>query len=173
MKSFEEVMTLYHQQHRNNTNKLLHQIGIPAIIFGAFMLLNWVNLDFGTVWKISFAWLVLILGAVYYFMLGIYKLASATTVIMIIVLFFAAWVAGPYPTVFSGVLFLILFFGGWGLLFAGHGIEKNKPAFMKSIEQILVAPLFLVLSLMQVCGLEKKTSGQSSSKKSDDDGDLE
>ena len=64
MKSFQELVALYQQQHQSKTNRLMHYIGVPATIFGLFIVLNWVNLDFGTVWKISFSWLLLALAAV-------------------------------------------------------------------------------------------------------------
>jgi len=154
MKSFDDIIAQFTQHQGQGTNKLLQLISMPAIIFGTFMLLNWINLDFGTVWKISFAWLALIFAAVYYFMLSIYKLATVTTIILIIALMFASWIAGPYPSTFSGVLFLILFIGGWLILLAGKGF--NKLGFVKSLGQVLIAPLFLVQALLQVCGLEKK-----------------
>lgn len=113
MKSFQELAAIYQQEHQSKINKLMHYIGIPAIIFGLFILLNWVNLDFGTVWKISFSWLMLLAGVIYYFWLGQYKLAAITTVVMVILLLIATWVAGPYPSGFGIVLFLAFFFGGW------------------------------------------------------------
>lgn len=158
MKSFKEQMDIYNNQHTNSTNKIAHFIGIPAIIFGGFMLLNWISIDFGSVWKISFAWLVLIAGAAYYFILGNYKLAAATTVLAAILLLIAALIAGPYPSAFSGILCLALFVGGWALLLMGHGIfEKNKPAFIKSLSQMAIAPLFLTAELLSLCGLDMYT----------------
>lgn len=177
MKSFQELAAIYQQEHQSKINKLMHYIGIPAIIFGLFILLNWVNLDFGTVWKISFSWLVLLAAAIYYFWLGQYKLAGITTIVMIILLLIATWVAGPYPSGLGIVLFLIFFFGGWIFLFVGQGMEKSKPAFIRSIWQILIAPLFLIDELMGVCGLgsqfnpkvDQPKSTHTQDKKSDED----
>lgn len=153
MKSFQELVAIYQQEHQSKVNRFMHYIGIPAIIFGLFILLNWVNLDFGTVWKISFSWLLLIAGAIYYFMLGQYKLAAITTVAMIILLLIATWVAGPYPSGYGIVLFLIFFFGGWIFLFVGQGMEKSKTAFVRNVWQIAIAPLLLVDELMGTFGL--------------------
>lgn len=153
MKSFQELAAIYRQEHQSKINKLMHYIGIPAIIFGLFIVLNWVNLDFGTVWKVSFSWLILIAAAIYYFWLGSYKLAAVTTIVMIVLLLIAAWAAGPYPTGFGIMLFLIFFFGGWIFLFVGQGMEKSKARMMRNLWQILIAPLFLIDELMLVCGL--------------------
>ena len=164
MKSFQELMSTYQQEHRSKINKLMHYIGIPAIIFGIFIVLNWVNLDFGTVWKISFSWLILILAAVYYFMLGQYKIATITTIVLIILLLIASWAAGPYPTSFGIILFVIFFFGGWIFLFVGSGMEKTKAAVIKSLWQIMIAPLFLVDELMSLCGLGSEFNQQQPKK---------
>ncbi len=158
MKSFQELLSIYQQEHQSKINRLMHYIGIPAIIFGLFIYLSWVNLDFGTVWKISFSWILLILVAIYYFWLGQYKLATVTTIVLIILLLIAVWVAGPYPTGFGSVLFLIFFFGGWIFLFVGQGMEKSKRALIRSLWQIMIAPLFLIDELMAVCGLGSEFS---------------
>lgn len=163
MKSFNEEMAAYSAAHQSSGNKLFHYIGVPAVIFGTFMLLNWINIDFGTVWKVSFAWLALIFTCVYYLMLGNYKLAAITTIILLVFLGVAAWVARPYPSVFSGVLFLILFVGGWALLLMGHGMfEKNRPALMNSLCQIFVAPLFLTAEILNMTGIGKQFDANGS-----------
>ena len=37
-----------------------------------------------------------------------------------------------------------LFVGGWILQFVGHGIEGNKPSFMKDPRFLLVGPLYII-----------------------------
>ena len=153
MKSFQELVALYQQQHQSKTNRLMHYIGVPATIFGLFIVLNWVNLDFGTVWKISFSWLLLALAAVYYFILGQYKLATITTIVLVIILLIASWIAGPYPSGYGVVLFVIFFFGGLGVLFVGSGMEKTKEGMIRNLWQLMVAPLMLIDELMTLFGL--------------------
>ena len=137
------------------TNHLLDKIGTPAVVFGLFMVLNWINLDLGTVVKISFAWLLLILSAVYYFMLGNHKLAGAATAVLVVLLLVAAWIAGPYPTASKIVLFLIIFGGGIGALIMAHGLEKSKQTLLKHPLQVAKAPLTLVTELMVALGIQK------------------
>ena len=56
------------------------------------------------------------------------------------------------PIIFAGIIFLILtwwklglslFVGGWVLLFLGHRIEGNKPAFFQGPVYFLVGPLWV------------------------------
>ena len=57
------------------------------------------------------------------------------------------------PTIFAGIILLILlrwqlglalFVLGWILLFAGHRIEGNKPAFFQGPIYFLVGPLWVL-----------------------------
>ena len=59
---------------------------------------------------------------------------------------------GSVPIIFAGIIFLILtwwklgatlFVGGWVLLFLGHRIEGNKPAFFQGPVYFLVGPLWV------------------------------
>lgn len=154
MNDFRQLMDSYTHQHQQGVNQLLHKVGIPLILFSVFMILSWVNLDFGTVWKISFSWIVLITTAIYYFRLGIFKLAAATSILLLILLIIALLVAGPTPTQTTSILAAALFVTGWGLLFVGHLLEKSKPAFIQSLGQVLVAPLFLVNELVALTGYQ-------------------
>lgn len=56
------------------------------------------------------------------------------------------------PVILAGVVLLILTFwrtglalfaGGWILLFAGHRIEGNHPAFFQGVIYLLVGPLWI------------------------------
>ena len=154
MKDFNAQLLVYKQHHTNPMNRLMHYIGIPAIIFSTLMLLNWISLDIARTWIIPFSWFLVIAGLVYYYLLNI-RLALLMTVIMIPLTMLAIWIARPTPTLFSSILFFILFLGGWILQFVGHYFEKTKPAFLDSIIQLLIAPLFLLLELLRALKLTK------------------
>jgi uncharacterized membrane protein YGL010W len=56
------------------------------------------------------------------------------------------------PMIFAGIFLLILmkwvwgagfFVGGWVLLFLGHRIEGNKPAFFQGVIYLLVGPIWV------------------------------
>lgn len=153
MHSLSEVLTVYKQQHKNHLNRIFHYIGIPAVVFSLLMLLNWISIDIARVWVIPFSWFLLIGALVYYYMLNV-RLALLTTVIGIIITWLAILVAGPTPGLFHGIIFLILFVGGWAFLFAGHFIEKNKPAFLQAVHQLLIGPLYVLLELLAVLKLK-------------------
>jgi uncharacterized membrane protein YGL010W len=88
MKAFSEYMAQYDHEHENFWNKLLHGIGIPAIIAG------------------------------------------------IVLACFTLWRTG-----------VALFVGGWALLFLGHRVEGNKPAFFQGVIYFLVGPVWIAKEL--------------------------
>lgn len=60
------------------------------------------------------------------------------------------------PAILAGIVLLLLlhwkpglalFLGGWILLFAGHRIEGNKPAFFQGVIYFLVGPLWIAKEL--------------------------
>lgn len=56
------------------------------------------------------------------------------------------------PIILAGVIFLVLlrwrlglplFVGGWMLLFLGHHVEGNRPAFFQGVVYFLVGPIWV------------------------------
>ena len=88
MAGIDRYITQYDHEHHNPWNKLMHGIGIPAILAG------------------------IVLAALMHWKLG-----------------------------------LALFLGGWILLFAGHRIEGNKPAFFQGLIYLLVGPIWIAKEL--------------------------
>ena len=88
MKAFSDYMAQYDHEHANPWNKLLHGIGIPAIIAG------------------------------------------------MVLACFTFWRTGG-----------ALFAGGWALLFLGHRVEGNKPAFFQGVIYFLVGPVGIAKEL--------------------------
>ena len=63
------------------------------------------------------------------------------------------------PVIFAGLILLALtlwkwglalFLGGWVLLFVGHKIEGNKPAFFQGPVYFLVGPLWVLKEIKDV-----------------------
>lgn len=154
MKSFNEQLFTYRQQHTSKINRITHYAGVPAIIFSLMMLFNWISIDIATQWQISFTWLLLAVALLYYFFLQI-RLAIIATMIMVPLAGLAMLIARPAPTHISVWVFLILFIGGWILQFVGHFFEKQKPAFFSNATQLLIGPLFVLIELLEVLGIAR------------------
>lgn len=75
------------------------------------------------------------------------------------------------PTIFAGVVLaalmhwrlgLGLFVGGWVLLFLGHRIEGNKPAFFQGAVYFLVGPVWVAKEIID--GLRGRPHGPSATR---------
>lgn len=72
------------------------------------------------------------------------------------------------PVIFLGVILLVMmqwrwgigaFVGGWAMLFLGHKIEGNNPAFFQGPIYFLVGPLWVLKELKEaVLGKPRSTS---------------
>jgi uncharacterized membrane protein YGL010W len=79
------------------------------------------------------------------------------------------------PTIFVGIIFLILmkwalgagfFVGGWVLLFLGHRIEGNHPAFFQGPVYLLVGPIWVAKEMwMFLTGAHQAPSAEDSQTK--------
>jgi uncharacterized membrane protein YGL010W len=75
------------------------------------------------------------------------------------------------PVIFAGVVLaafthwrlgLGLFVGGWVLLFLGHRIEGNKPAFFQGAVYFLVGPVWVAKEIVD--GLRGRSRGPSATR---------
>lgn len=79
------------------------------------------------------------------------------------------------PTIFAGVILLILtkwfwgaafFVAGWALLFLGHRIEGNRPAFFQGPVYFLVGPIWVAKEMwMFLTGTHKPPAAESAPNK--------
>jgi uncharacterized membrane protein YGL010W len=140
----------YAESHQNPTNKLIHWVCVPLIVFSLL----------GLVWAIPFPYLkfmgtyngyfnwasFLIAFAVYYY----YKLSPVLSYVMLLVIFFfvylitllAGWEAngGPALWLVCAVIFVI----AWVGQFVGHKIEGKKPSFLTDLKFLLIGPIWLL-----------------------------
>lgn len=81
------------------------------------------------------------------------------------------------PLIFTGLILLLLmrwqwgvalFLGGWALLFVGHKIEGNNPAFFQGPVYFLVGPLWVAKEIKELVmgrAQPKSTEGDSATGK--------
>ncbi len=151
MKSFIEQAQFYVEYHQNKGTLYTHMVGVPLIVLSVMILLGFIKLIIPGVLHTSFACLATIALLVYYFRLQ-WQLALAVTPILLILLGIAHFFSHAGPTKLGIWAFIITFIVGWGLQLYGHITEGKKPAFMDSLYQALIAPLFLTAELIFMAG---------------------
>lgn len=151
-RKIDALLAEYGESHRNETNKAIHWICVPVIVWtvmaGFYVLpqpafmqaLPWLN------------WLTLVLaGALVY-----YLVLSPTLAIGV-----AAYALVSYGIILAletaGLVLwqvaLVLFVLAWLGQFWGHKIEGKKPSFFKDIQFLLIGPAWLLSFLYRRLGL--------------------
>ncbi|HEY4194388.1 MAG TPA: Mpo1-like protein [Mucilaginibacter sp.] len=140
----------YNESHQNPTNKLIHWICVPLIVFSIM----------GLLWAIPFPHLkflgsyngfvnwasFLIAFSIYYY----YKLSPVLSYFMLLVLMIFSYgviqlaelekAGGPALWLVCSILFVL----SWVGQFIGHNIEGKKPSFLDDLKFLLIGPIWLM-----------------------------
>ncbi len=155
MKSAVEQLSTYKSVHLNPQNIKTHFIGVPMIIWSAFLMLGTIRFDWQD-YQISVAMILTVLVLGYYMALHM-RLALGLVLFILPVLYTSEQVVHTsHPFIIAISIFVI----GWVMQFIGHHYEKAKPAFMDDLNQLLIGPFFLMAELYFMMGLEKNLAAQ-------------
>ena len=129
----------YDSYHRNKSNKYTHYLGIPLIVVSLFGLLAKLSLFSVDNFVVTGAAVLGAIALVWYLMLDL-KIG----LIFLPVLALAYWLGGQFST----STLWIMFVAGWVLQFIGHSAyEKNRPAFFRNFQHLLIGPLWIFCDL--------------------------
>lgn len=156
MTKLDTLFAEYGSSHLNGTNKLIHWIAVPSIVFSVL----------GLIWAIPmpemmkqypyFNWASLAIAfSLYYY----YRLSAILAFAMIIVaagfsylivqLEYAERAGGMALWQVCAIIFVI----AWIFQFIGHKIEGKKPSFLKDLQFLLIGPIWLLHFLFKKVGL--------------------
>lgn len=143
MKKLDEWLDEYGASHKNPTNKLIHWICVPTIVFSLVLLLWCIPTpEVVTNQGLNWAYLVMMLALIYYMFLSP-KLAIG----MLLFFFGIACLteiiveSTAYPTWGIGITMFVI---AWIGQFYGHTIEGKKPSFLKDVQFLLIGPIWLL-----------------------------
>lgn len=138
MNRVDDLLSDYGSHHRTRGNLVCHAFGVTLIVFGILSLLAELRVGPVAAGEILIAVVVL-----YYATLDL-RLAGGMLAAFVI-LDLAARSVGDWR------VGLAAFAIGWVFQAIGHAVyEKNRPAFFKNLQHLLVGPLFLVNELLKV-----------------------
>jgi uncharacterized membrane protein YGL010W len=145
----------YAESHQNHTNKLIHWVCVPLIIFSIL----------GLVWAIPFPYIkflgqyngyfnwasFLIAICIYYY----YKLSPVLSYLMLLLLFAFSygvmdldqWHKAGGPALWQ--VSLVIFVASWAGQFIGHKIEGKKPSFFDDLKFLLIGPIWLLSFILK------------------------
>ena len=127
MKTMNQWFDEYSESHQNKTNKAIHWVCVPTILFSIIGILAH--------FSALLTALLLILSFVFYARLDL-VLAVAMAALLVVM----AWLIYTLPV---GVGFYIgLFVLAWIGQFYGHKVEGKKPSFFKDLQFLLIGQVW-------------------------------
>jgi len=127
MKTISEWLDEYSESHQDKTNKAIHWVCVPTILFSIIGILAH--------FSALLTALILVLTFVFYARLDL-VLAVAMAALLAVM----AWLIFILPV---GVGFYIaIFVLAWIGQFYGHKVEGKKPSFLKDLQFLLIGPVW-------------------------------
>ena len=143
MRTIHDWLNEYGESHKNETNKLIHWICVPAIVFSILGLLYSIKLPF--FWdthQLNVAMVISVLLLIYYCILSV-TLSIGMFVFILICMLLAHFIERT-GVVQLWLFSIIVFVAAWVGQFYGHKIEGKKPSFLKDIQFLMIGPAWLM-----------------------------
>ena len=155
MKTLVEQMSVYAAYHRDATNKAIHVLFVPLIIWSAMGLLVQIgSWPLGTL-EITVAHVIAVALLAYYLALD-FPLGVAMVFLFTVMLVTVLQVQEALGSQ-AWMLFLAVFVGSWIAQLIGHAaFEHRKPALADNVLQVFVAPIFVMAEWAFTLGLRRQ-----------------
>lgn len=127
MKSITEWFDEYSESHQNKTNKMIHWVCVPAILFSILGILAH--------FSALLTALIIVLTLVFYA-----RLDLVLAVAMVALVAVMAWVI--YLLSVGAGFYIGVFILAWVGQFYGHKVEGKKPSFFKDLQFLLIGPVW-------------------------------
>lgn len=145
MRTFEQWMDEYGVDHTHPSNKLIHKICVPLIMFSII----------GILWSLprwnSLNWAFVLIISALLFYVSLKKIVML--LLMIVQTLLMCWISAVLYA--QGILLevsITVFVLAWIGQFIGHKIEGRKPSFLQDLSFLLIGPLWVNRFLLQKLG---------------------
>jgi uncharacterized membrane protein YGL010W len=149
------LLDKYGESHKNATNKLLHWVCVPSIVFSLFAILYAIPFPIERGLFTNWAFVFYAVSLLYYLRLSIPMTAGLLIVC-------GAMLLGV-DTIYNAVgknasllayVALGIFVVAWIGQFIGHKIEGKKPSFLEDIQFLMVGPAWLLSFIYKKVGIK-------------------
>jgi uncharacterized membrane protein YGL010W len=153
MKPIQKWLSEYEQSHKNETNKLIHWICVPAIFWSILALLYCIKLPLNILDnQLNVAHFALLIILIYYFRLS--KSLSIGMLFFAVVCLAVCFFIETYIPFALWKFALLVFLAAWIGQFYGHKIEGAKPSFLNDIQFLLIGPAWLMSFIYKNLGIK-------------------
>jgi uncharacterized membrane protein YGL010W len=155
MVTMDWLLDKYGESHKNATNKLLHWVCVPSIVFSLFAILYAIPFPMERGLFTNWAFVLYAVSLAYYL-----RLSLPMTIGMMLVC--GAMILGV-NAIYNNVghdasslayVALAIFVVAWIGQFIGHKIEGKKPSFLEDIQFLMVGPAWLLSFIYKKVGIK-------------------
>lgn len=159
MRTMQQWLDEYAESHRHPTNKTIHWVCVPAILFSVLGLLWLVPVPQSAAvlgpWA-NWATLLMVLAVVWYVVLSpALAVGMAIVAGAMLALVHQIEPGLPFP---PWALYTGIFVVAWIGQFIGHEVEGRKPSFFKDVQFLLIGPAWLLADLYRHLGIDPAPS---------------
>ncbi len=157
MKNIQNWLDAYGQSHQNKTNKIIHWICVPLIMFSLLGILSLIKTTipiFSSYYCINVSHLLILFSIIFYF-----RLSIPITIGMIIYSLLNLYIIYQFELLYSNqvtllTIYITIFIAAWIGQFIGHKIEGQKPSFFEDLQFLLIGPAWLLSFLYNKLGIK-------------------
>lgn len=151
MRSISTWLNEYGESHQNATNKLIHWICVPLIMFSIVGLIGQIPFPFHAP-----AWLNWATISILFVLLFYLRLSFPIFLGFVLIAYLLLW--GNYVldqrTEHTALILVVVFVLAWIGQFIGHKIEGKKPSFFKDLQFLLIGPAWLLSFIYRSLGIK-------------------
>jgi uncharacterized membrane protein YGL010W len=154
MRTAAQWLDDYGDSHRNHTNKALHWICVPVIVWCVLGLLWSLPFPSGvrTLFPAANWGSLAVLGALLYYSMLSMRLALGALPLLLACLWSLDWL-DHWAAVPLWSICVVLFVAAWVGQFIGHAIEGKRPSFFKDVQFLMIGPLWLLADVYRRLGI--------------------
>ena len=133
----------YSKSHQNATNKAIHYLCVPAIVYSLIGILICIPTPHYMPKGLNYCSIAILFSIFYYASLNS-RHAAYMTIFFVICYCLNSSVAQFFTQEILLYSCLMMFISAWILQFIGHMIEGKKPSFLLDIQFLLIGPLWII-----------------------------
>lgn len=148
MRSVNEWFGNYSQDHKNPTNRVIHWICVPLILWSAIAAL-WVIPIPSSIGRTGFWCGLAMVGAFAFYWRMSKPIGGAMLLVFIVLGLFTEWLfrgIGPTALLWTAIAVFVI---AWIGQFIGHVVEGARPSFFTDLAYLLIGPAWLVSKVMR------------------------
>ena len=152
-KNINDWVDSYAESHQNSTNKKIHWICVPLIMFSLLGLLSAVKLFDVNGFEMNLCYVLIIFAWLFYLNLSL-VISIGMFFISALQLLLIYYLEINLDKTLLLYLYIVIFVVAWIGQFIGHKIEGQKPSFFEDLQFLLIGPAWIISFIYKKLGIK-------------------